>query len=307
MFLPPIGSCWRNVFGSCQGFRLSERIPRLLSFSEVVPTRSLVLTGVGIVAAVVLMMGGCSSVDEGSPPGAEELFKSAKEKFDEEDYLEAYEQFRVLTLQYQGSAFADDAQFYLGECQFRREDYILASFEYETLIRIMPTSEFVSNAQYQLAMCYYNRSPEYYHDQEFTVKAIDAFQAFLEYYATDPRVPDAEQKITELNAKLARKEYESGIIYMKMTYFRAATVSFDYVLEKYHDSPYAEPALLKKGESLFARRRFRDPRDVANRFLEKYSSSILRSEAEALLKDAKDALEEELKAPRQTTEKGASG
>ena len=61
--------------------------------------------------------------------------------------------------------------------------------------------------------------------------------------------PEAEAKINELNAKLARKEYESGLIYMKMDYFRAATVSFDYVLEKYHDTPYAEPALLKKGES----------------------------------------------------------
>ena len=260
-----------------------------------------------VVALVLFYIGGCSSESQDNPPGAEELFRIAKEKFDDEDYLEAYDDFRVLSLQYQGSGFADDAQFYMGECQFRREDYILAAFEYETLIRSMPTSEFVAQAQYQVAMCYYNRSPEYYHDQEFTVKAIDAFQAFLEYYPTDLRVSDAEQKISELNAKLARKEYESGIIYMKMTYFRAATVSFDYVLEKYHDSPYAEPALLKKGVSLFARRRFRDARDVANRFLEKYSSSILRSEAEALLKDAKDALEEELKAPRQTTEKGASG
>ena len=279
----------------------------MLSFSEVVPTRSLVLTGVGIVAAVVLMMGGCSSGDEGSPPGAEELFKSAKEKFDEEDYLEAYEQFRVLTLQYQGSAFADDAQFYLGECQFRREDYILASFEYETLIRIMPTSEFVSNAQYQLAMCYYNRSPEYYHDQEFTVKAIDAFQAFLEYYPTDPRVPDAELRINELNAKLARKEYESGVIYMRMEYYRAATVSFDHVLEKYHDTPFAEPALLRKAESLYARRRFRDARDIATRFLEKYPSSSLRQTAESLLNDAKEAVEEQAKSAKQTTDNSGAG
>ncbi len=259
-----------------------------------------------VIALVLFYIEGCSSGSQDTPPGAEELFRIAKEQFDEEDYLEAYNDFRVVTLQYQGSGFADDAQFYMGECQFRREDYILAAFEYETLIRSMPTSEFVAQAQYQVAMCYYNRSPEFYHDQENTVKAIDAFQAFLEYYPTDPRVPDAEQKIGELNAKLARKEYESGIIYMKMTYYRAATVSFDYVLEKYHDSPYAEPALLKKGESLFARRRFRDARDVAARFVEKYPSSALRGEAETLLKDARVALEEELKTPKQTTEKSGS-
>lgn len=266
----------------------------------------IVAAGIAVLAVVVLFAGGCSSGAAEGQPGAEEMFRMAKQMFDEEDYLEAYDQFRVLTLQYQGSAFADDAQFYMGECQFQRGDYILAAFEYETLIRTMPTSEFISNAQYQMAMCYYNRSPDYYHDQGYTVKAIDAFQAFLEYYPTDGRVPEAEARIAELNAKLARKEYESGIIYMKMEYYRASTVSFDFVLEKYHDSPYAEPALLKKAESLYARRRFREARDIAARFLEKYPSSPLRSDAESLLSDANGALEQESKSPKQTTDKPGS-
>lgn len=219
--------------------------------------------------------------------------------FKDEDYLEAFDAFRAVTLQYQGSGFADDAQFYMGECQFRREEYILAAFEYETLVRTMPTSEFVPEAEYQVAMCYYRRSPEYFLDQEYTVKAIDAFQAFLEYHPTDPRVPEAESRINELNTKLALKEFESGNIYMKMQYYRAATVSFDFVLEKYHDTPYAEPALLRKGESLFARRKYRDAKAVAGRFLEKYPSSTLLSRARALLEDS----EEELKKETQTTGK----
>lgn len=258
-------------------------------------------------ALIIIGTGGCSSGDALNQPTAEELFQNAKLLYDDGDYREAYDAFRVLTLQHQGSALAEDAQFYLGECQFRREEYILAAFEYESLIRIMPTSELVPNAQFQLAMCYYNRSPEYFRDQEYTMKAIDGFQVFLEYHPTDPRVPEAEAKITELNAKLARKEYESGIIYMRMDYNRAATVSFDFVIEKYHDTPYAEPALLKKGESLLARRRYRDARDIASRFLEKYPSSVLRQEAESLLNDAQGGMEQESKAREQTTENRKKG
>ena len=253
-------------------------------------------------ALLIIGTGGCSSGDAVNQPSAEELFQNAKRLYDDGDYREAYDAFRVLTLQYQGSALSDDAQFYLGESQFHREEYILAAFEYESLIRTMPTSELVPNAQFQLAMCYYNRSPEYFHDQDYSMKAIDAFQAFLEYHPTDPRVPEAEAKITEINTKLARKEYEGGIIYMRMDYYRAATVSFDFVIEKYHDTPYAEPALLKKGESLIARRRYREARDIASRFLEKYPSSVLRKAAESLLRDAQDGMDEISKAQKQTTE-----
>ena len=275
-----------------------------IKFISTLCSRKLLLA---VCAAAIVVAGGCSSSDPGNQPSAEELFQKAKQLFEEEDYLEAYNEFRVMSLQYQGSALADDAQFYMGECQFRREEYLLAAFEYESLVRTMPTSELVPNAQFQLAMCYYSRSPDYYRDQEYTVKAIDAFQAFLEYHPTDPRVPEAEAKINELNAKLARKEYESGIIYMKMEYYRAATVSFDYVLEKYHDTPYAEPALLKKAQALYARRRYRDARDIARRFLEKYPSSSFRETAESLLKNAQDGIEEESKAPKSTTDNRGNG
>jgi len=245
----------------------------------------------------LVLAAGCSSSDVEAIPSAEEMFLHGKALYDDGDYLEAYNQFRVLTLQYQGSTLADDAQYYMGECQYARGEYLLAAFEYETLVKTMPGSEFAATAQYQIAMCYYNRSPEYFLDQEYTVKAIDAFQAFLEYNPTDARVPDAEAKINELNTKLARKEYESGVIYMKMAYYRAATLSFDFVLEKYHDTPYAEPALLKKAESLLARKRYSEARDVSQRFLEKYPSSTLRSNAETVLEDSRDALEEEGKKP----------
>jgi len=50
-------------------------------------------------------------------------------------------------------------------------------------------------------------------------QAVDEFQALLEYYPFDARVSDAEAKIRELNTKLARKIYESGVIYIKMEYY----------------------------------------------------------------------------------------
>lgn len=237
-----------------------------------------------------MAIGGCSTEEIVAPRSAEVIFESAMAKYKNEDFQEAYEEFRVLTLQYPGSDLADDAQFLMGEAKFAREEFILAAFEYEVIVRMMPTSEFVPHARYKTALCHYESSRPYYLEQESTRKAIDGFQAFIEYHPTDPRVPDAEAKINELNTRLAEKEYASGLIYMKMEYYRAAGVSFDHVLEKYHDTPFAEPAYFKKGEALFYRRRYSEAGEILRRFLERYPSSPFHSEALSLIKQIDDAL-----------------
>ena len=243
-----------------------------------------------MVLGFALVLNGCSSDEVPPPPDADVLFQQAMAKYKDGDYQEAYNDFRIITLQYQGSTFSDDAQFYMGECKFQRQEYILAAYEYDVLIRTMPTSEFVPNARFQKAMCYYHLSPRSYLDQQYTHKAIDEFQSFIEYHPTDPRVTDAEAKINELNTKLAKKEYDSGIIYMKMQYYRAATVTFEFILEKYHDTSYAEPALLKKAESLYERRKYSEALASATLFLEKYPKSSLRSDAESIRDDAQSKM-----------------
>lgn len=239
-----------------------------------------------------LLVNGCSSSEAPPPPNADELFKIAMQKYKDGDYQDAYSDFRIITLQYQGSAFSDDAQFYMGECKYQREEYVLAAYEYDVLIRTMPTSEFVPTARFQKAMCYYRQSPRPPLDQEYTNKAIDEFQSFIEYHPTDPRVPEAEAKINELNTKLAEKEYNSGMIYMKMEYYRAATVTFEFILEKYHDTPFAEPALLKKAESLYERRKYNDAVESLNLFLQRYPNSTLKADAESLLKKSSGKMSE---------------
>jgi TolA-binding protein len=46
--------------------------------------------------------------------------RAGENLFDKEDYLEAINEFTIITLQFQGSQHAADAQFYLGDCRFKR-------------------------------------------------------------------------------------------------------------------------------------------------------------------------------------------
>ena len=242
-------------------------------------------------AGLALAVSGCSSSDATRQLSAEERFQKAMDLYNDGDYLDAVEEFRVVTLQFPGNPLSDDAQFYLGECYFQREEFILAAYEYELLIRTHPTSKLIPDARFKRGMCYYEMSPDWKLDQEYTHKAIDEFQALLEYYPFDARVSDAEAKIRELNTKLARKIYESGVIYIKMEYYRAAGLSFDQVLERYHDTPYAEPALLRKGEVLLYRLRYGDAKRELERFLSRYPESMLRRDAEKLLEEVNKEIE----------------
>jgi outer membrane protein assembly factor BamD len=239
-------------------------------------------TIVVLIASVFLFDAGCHSTKELESLNAEDRYEAAKKKFDDGNYLDAIEDFRVITLQYPGSRVADSAQFFLAQSYFHRDQFILAASEYETLINTMSTSKLVPDARFQVAMCYYELSPSSDLDQKYTLKALDAFQSFIEYHPTNSLVPQAEEKIREMNTKLAKKEYDAGVIYMRMEYYRAAERQFDFVLEKYHDTDYAPPALIGEVEALIARKKYPDAKKEIDKFFERYPSSQLLDRAKSL-------------------------
>lgn len=243
-----------------------------------------------VCAGLGLTLLSCSSSDLTQNLSAEERFAVGKTKFDNGDYLEAISEFEIVKLQFPGSAVADDAQFYLAECRFKREEYLLGAEEFHSLKRNMPTSPLVPTAQFNIAMCYYNLAPKSSLDQKYTYRAIDEFQTFIEYYPTDQSTPEADAKIRELNARLAKKDFDTAELYMKMEVFKAATAYYTSVVEKFHDTQYAEPALLGKVKSLVARKKYEEAKQDADKFIEKYPQSRFREEINSLRQSIEERL-----------------
>ena len=239
------------------------------------------------------LLAACSSGTATRQMSAEERFRFGMSYFNDEDYLEAIEELKIVTIQFGGTQWADDAQYYMAEARYMRGEYVLAAFEYDVLIRTMSTSDLVRLARYRKASCYYNLSPSFNLDQEYSRRAVDEYQLFLEYFPTDTLAVYAENRITEMNTKLARKEFESGIIYLKMGYNKSATYYFDLVLEKYHDSEFAEPAMYHKAESLYRRKRYEEAGIVIDRFLERYPQSTRLSDIERLRESVRDDMSAE--------------
>jgi outer membrane protein assembly factor BamD len=247
-----------------------------------------VLIAVWILLALIDIACGHTSVT--AILSAEDRFALGKMKYNNRDFLEAINEFEVVRLQFPGSTIADSAQYYLGECHYQQDEFLLAAEEYQTLRRNMPASSLVPLAQYKIALCYYNLSPKAPLDQSYTRRAIDEFQAFIEYYPNNELLKDAETKIVELNSKLAQKLFESGQLYLKMNNSKGALIYYDLVIEKYHDTPFAELALLGKVKALIARKRYDEAKSEIEKYFDKYPSSSNRRDAEMLQKDIEDHL-----------------
>ena len=224
-----------------------------------------------IVISILSFVYGCSTTVDTSNFTAEQHLQYAQKLLTDGDYEEAVREYQSILLQYSGTAINDDAQYFLGMTYFKREQYILAAYEFSKLIRDIPTSPFVQDAQFMLAESYYKLSPNFQLDQSYTKKAIQEFQAFIEFFPIHPKVKEAEKKINELNLKLAHKEFHNAQIYERMEYYNAAMQYYTKVYETYHDTKYASDALFNKIKILVDKKHYTDKalRNI-EKFLEKY-------------------------------------
>jgi len=240
---------------------------------------------------LLLLILGCSSTRDVGEMGADDRLQYALSLYNDEDYEDAATEFEALLLQYPGSSIVDDAQYYLGMCKYQRDEFILAAYEFSKLIKNLPASEFVANAQFMLAESYYELSPNYTLDQKYTAKAIEEYQAFIDFFPLNEKVGEAEQKISELNDKLARKEYSIAYIYQKMQYYTASLKYYDAVVEVYHDTPYAPLAMYSKIMLLMDREREDDALSEMKKFVRMYPDDQNFQEID----DLKNSLEAKLK------------
>ncbi len=204
----------------------------------------------------------------------------------DEDYEEAMREFQSILLQYSGSEINDDAQYFLALTYYKRGQYLLAAYDFSKLIRDIPASEFVQDAQFMLADSYYQLSPDYQLEQSYTKKAIEEFQAFIEFFPTHPKVKEAEKKIKELYSKFAEKEFHNAEIYEKMEYYNAAINYYKLVKDTYHDSKFAPMAHYKLIQLLILKQKNDEALRSIAEYISKYPDDPkideLKSESEDL-------------------------
>lgn len=195
----------------------------------------------GLAAALIglLVVTGCGGRQQLHPRlDAEDEFDLATRAFDEKRYEEAAQGFKRLLFNHPESGLVDDARFYLGEAYLGQKEYELAIAEYKQLSRNHPRSPYADDADFSVGLAYYRQSPAFDLDQQFTERALEAFEVFLVRHPASELVPEAERLRQELREKLAHKEYDNGVLYHRLGRIESARIYFGLVQSRYGDTEW---------------------------------------------------------------------
>ncbi|MBD3349352.1 MAG: outer membrane protein assembly factor BamD, partial [Candidatus Eisenbacteria bacterium] len=194
---------------------------------------------------LALVMWGCSPMPKFEELTVSETYDVGAAALDDGDLLVATEAFRRITDDSPMHELAADALLGLADTHRQLGDYASAEEAYRRLTIEYPRSPLVAEAEYKLGLSYYEQSPPAALDQQMTRRAIRQLRSFTEDHPDSPFVRDAVEKMDELRSRLAKKDYDNGLLYLTLESPDAARVYFEAVAEDYPDTVWARRALLE--------------------------------------------------------------
>ncbi|KAA3636873.1 MAG: outer membrane protein assembly factor BamD, partial [Calditrichaeota bacterium] len=256
-------------------------------------------TGITILLLLILSISyiGCGSGggNKLSTLPSYELFKLGKQKYDEEKYLKALDYFQALVYNYPGESIVDTAQYYLALSYFGQEEYDLAQVEFNRLVLNYPASVFFENSIFMKAVCFYEGTPTHFGlDQSDLKIAIKQFEDFIIDYPESEVIPDVQKYLKEAKTRLAHKDYNSGVTYVRIGTYKAAEIYFQRVVDNYTNTEYGPLATYGLAEVEFKLKKFDEAKSKFQDFTIVYPEHELIPKAQEYIE--KSALKSGIKA-----------
>lgn len=255
---------------------------------------------------LVVMVAGCKSKFEKlrASNNIAMKYQEAMKYYHKKKYSKALILFDDLITKYRGQAEAEDLYYYTAYTNYNLRDYTSARFQFKQFTDTYPNSSRAEECRYMGAYCYFLESPKVGLDQEYTYRAIEALQLFINLYPSSERAEEAGNLIQQLRDKLEEKAFNNAKLYLLMGLqddYRAAVIAFDNVMREFPDTKYAEEMefLSFKAQYLYANQshtrrqeeRFGEALELYDNFISVYPESKFRKEADELKQDAEKGIE----------------
>lgn len=276
-----------------------------------------IVAGAALVLLVALAAG-CKSKFEKlrASNNIAQKYQEAVKYYNNKKYSKALILFEDLVTKYRGQAEAEDLYYYTAYTNYYLRDYTSARFHFKQFTDTYPNSTRAEECRYMGAYCYFLESPKTGLDQEYTYRAIEALQLFINLYPNSERAQEASGLIQQLRDKLETKAFNNAKLYLDMGLsddYRAAVIAFDNVLREFPDTKYAEEMefLSIKAQYLYANQsstrrqeeRFDEVLEMYNNFILAYPESKFRKDADQLKRDAESGIQQ---AKKYTTQLAAA-
>ena len=183
----------------------------------------------------ILFFIGCGQKEISLEDNLRSEFDKGIELFESKKFNKAKTKFEFIVMNNPGSKFALDAQFYLAETLFELENYYESEVNYDQFARFSNDANKVEEARYKLCLCIVNETLGYKKDQSKTKVAIIRLQEFIDDYPKSIFYDEAANEINKLRNRVAKKEYESARLYLKLGQYNSALIYLNDILLNFYD------------------------------------------------------------------------
>jgi outer membrane protein assembly factor BamD len=177
----------------------------------------------------------CSRDQEKAMKSADKNFilKVANEKFAKKKWRDALSLYDRLSNLVAGTDDYPNVLYNQAYANYYDKAYRVAGAQFKSFAVNFPKDNRKEESAYMSALCYYQGSMDYNLDQSSTKSAINELQDFLNTYPNSEKSKNINTLIDELSYKLEFKAFENAKQYYKMGEYKAATVTFENVLDDF--------------------------------------------------------------------------
>lgn len=171
-----------------------------------------------------------------------ERLEVARRLHDKGDYVTAAGLLQTYVTNNSGSADVDHAIYLLGHCHLKTKNWVSAASEFERLLRDYPESDSSAAARFGLAETQFaqSRPPDF--DQDYTIKALQEWERYLQDFPGHWQNGAARERILACRNRLADKLVRTGVLYLKLRLPKPARVYFEKVKTEYPDTIWVAEA-----------------------------------------------------------------
>ncbi len=173
-------------------------------------------------------------------------YEAALNYFEKKDYMRALSLLEDVTPFFRGTEKAENILYLIATSHFNQRDYLSARHYFAVYATTYPRGKHYEEAVYMQALSYYKESPEPKLDQTPSIKAIELFNNFLIEFPKSVRTIQITLLISELEEKLAEREFISATLYYNIgnyrgnNYYRSAIVTAENAIKDFPKSKFRE-------------------------------------------------------------------
>jgi outer membrane assembly lipoprotein YfiO len=137
---------------------------------------------------------------------------------------------------------AADSQVKIAECYYQLRQFDQAEDSFMTVMKNYPNSEWVPYAQFRIPYCKLSNIRVQERNYDLLTKSRDGFEVYLANNPHGALVETTNEIINEIDIKLAEREYETGVFYLRQKRPDAGIIYFESVTKNYPDTEWAAMA-----------------------------------------------------------------